>query len=819
MESFKQDILYGLRLLWKKPGFTAVAVLTLGLGIGANTAIFSMVSWLLLRPLPVPQGDRITELAYDQRGSGLQNNFSVPEYRLIRSQASPEFSSVCAWTPGIDGFSFGGKPERVFTFWVTGNFFSLLKLHPAAGRLLRDDEGENVNADPVVVLGYRYWRRRFNADSAVIGRKLLIDGRPFIVVGVTPKDFYGPVPIIEGEAYIPLGMNVIEGVPADFMENPAYRNVVVFGRLADGSSLQKANAKMKVVGQRLAQLYPQTDKDLDLRAFPEVRSRPQPDSDNTVLFVATLFLGLAGLVLLLACLNVGNILLVRASGRAREMAVRAALGASRLRLIRQLLTESLVLAILGGAAGILLGMWGSNALGSINLQTDLPIRLDFAFDWHVFAYAFGSALMTAVLVGIVPALRASRHDLNTVLHQGGRAAGTHGAKLRTALVVAQVAGSLMLLIIAGLFTRSLQAAQRTNLGFEPRKLVNFYMDPTEIGFHGAQVRDFYRTVLARVRALPGVESATTAGSAPLGYYWSADGLVIEGYNQPPGQPPPSSVYVATSGDYFSTLRIPLLRGRAFRDSDTESAPYVTVINQAMAAKYWPNQDPLGRHFKMNSDPKNWLTIVGIAADARFQGVTGTMKPMFFIPLEQHVSTSSFQTLEVRTTTDAASIIPSVEAAIAAIAPDLPVFDVKTMLQGMNTLNGLMFFKIGAILAALLGALGLVLSLVGVYGVISYSTAQRTQEIGIRMALGAHPGDILRMMLRQGALTVGIGTTIGIVGALAADKVTEKFLVVSGRDPLTYVAVSLVLGTVAMTACFIPARRSTKVDPMIALRYE
>lgn len=819
MSNLKSDILYGVRMLRKNPSFTLIATLTLALGIGANTAIFSIVNWLIFRPMPVDHPEQITELAFRQRHGNIQNQFSVPDYRVIRGQTGNLFSNLAAYQIGLDGLSTNGKADRLMTYYVTGNFFSMLNMQPALGRLFVPSEGEAIDSDPVIVLTYSYWQKRFASNPGVVGTKVSLNGKPFTVVGVTPKGFFGPYPILEAQAFLPLGMNVIEGTPRDFMENRGMRQLVLLGRLQDGVTLQTARASLAVVGQHLASDFPDFDKDLDLQAYLEVRSRPQPDPNNTMGIISSLFLGLAGMVLLLACMNVANILLVRATVREREIAIRAALGASRKRLLQQLLTESVLLALVGGVAGVLLGYFGSMVLSSLNFHTDLGLHLDFGFDWRVFGYALGAALITGIVVGIVPALRASRGNLNAVLHQTGRGVVGARARMRAALVVVQVGGSLILLIIAGLFTRSLQEAQRANLGFDPNHVVNFYMDPTEIGFNEAQTRQFYKDLVTRVGQMPGVENVSTASSAPMGYYGNGDGLLIDGYQPPSGQPGPAAQFELISGDYFSTLKIALASGRAFRDSDNETAPMVAIINQAMAKQYWPNQDPVGRHFRTATNSKQSIEIVGVAKDARYGRTTGPVGNNFYLPLAQHTAMGSLEVLHVRATGDAAAMIPEVERTIQSISPDLPVFDVQTMNQGLYTLNGLLMYQLGAGIAAALGGLGLILSVVGVYGIISYSVSQRTQEIGIRMALGAQPASILGMVLRQGVLIVGIGLVLGVLCALASAKVVGQFLAVSGSDPLTYVTVSLILTLVAMAACYLPARRSTKVNPIVALRHE
>jgi predicted permease len=819
METVLQDIRYGVRMLAKNPGFMIVSIITLALGIGVNTAIFSMVDAFLLRPLPINDPSQIAVLGYQQLHQNIQTQFSVADYRDIRNQTSGVFSEVFAYVFGMDGLSVDGKADRIMTNYVSGNYFSALGIKPALGRFILPSEGEVANADPVMVLAYSYWQTHFGGDPQIVGRKVSVDGHPITIIGVAPKGFVGVYPIISVQGYLPLGMLPIEGQAADFMTNRQIRGTPVLARLRPGTTLAQAQAVLAIVSQRLSQEHPDADKDLSVQAFPELRARPNPDPNNTVLVVGGLFLGLAGMVLLLACVNVANILLVRATVREREMAIRAALGAARNRLIRQLMTESIVLALLGGVAGILLGIWGSATLASVNIQTDLPINFDFGFDWRVFGYATAAALVTGVVVGIVPAIRASRGNLSAILHEGGRGVVGGKNRLRTTLVVAQVAGSLMLLVIAGLFTRSLSKVQRTDLGFKPDHVLNMAMDPNEIGYNQAQTRDFYKNLLGRVRSIPGVVAVSEASSTPLGYYNNGDNLSIEGYQPPPGQPAPSSLYVAISGDYFQTLGISMLRGRSFTGADDENAQYVAIISNEMAKKFWPNMDPVGRQFKMATEDKHSIAVVGVAGDARFQGVTGQINPVFYVPFAQHQVGNSLEILQIRAAGSTETMIPEIERVIESLAPQLPLFDVQTMNQALNTLNGLLFYKIGAVLAAVLGILGLILAIVGVYGVVSYAASQKTHEIGVRMALGAQPLDILRMVFREGFLIVAVGLIVGIAGALAVGRVVGSFLTVSAQDPVTYVAITGLLTIVALAACFIPARRAMRVDPMVALRYE
>ncbi len=818
MSTLLQDLKYSLRMLAKNPGFTAVAVLTLALGIGANTAIFSVANSLLLRPLPVKDSGQLVVLAFRRERGPISNEFSYADFDDIRSQSTDVFSDVIAYHFGIDGLSVEGKPSRILSNYVSGDYFAALGIRPVLGRLILGSEGKTPGADPVLVLGHKYWKTQFGGDPNMVGKKVTVDGHPFTVIGVAPEGFRGLHSLLDTQGYMPYAMSSIEGGPADFMTNRALATVLVVARRRPEVSLQRAQAALDLIAKRISREHPESNKGMTIRAFRELQARPQPDASDALMAISALFLGLTALVLVLACINVANILLVRTVTREREMAIRAALGAGRRRLIAQLLTESVVLALFGGAAGIFLGLWASSLIGSVPLRTELPVVFEFGFDWRVFVFALAAALLAGILVGIIPALRASRRNLNEILHEGGRTISFGRHRLRSTLVVAQVAGSLMLLVVAGLFTRSLQKAQRSDLGFDPQGVLNLTLDPSQVGYDEAQGREFYKQLLDRVRALPGVQSASLAAVVPMGYYNQSDTLQIEGYETPPGRPGPSALYNQVSPDYFQTLRIPLVRGRAFSDADDQNSQYVAVINETMAARYWPNQDPLGRRFTMKGSAQHSIEVVGVAKNSRDHGFSSPIGPYFYIPLTQNYG--SLRTLQVRTTAAPEIMTITLEKELASLAPGLPAFDVQTMVEALDTLNGLLIFELGAGLAAALGLLGLLLAVVGVYGVISFAVSQRTHEIGIRLALGAEPVEVLKMVLRQGLIIVAAGIIFGLLGAFAAARLVAGFLVgVSPADPVTFVGVSLLMTAVALLASYVPARRATKVDPMVALRYE
>jgi predicted permease len=826
MTGLIQDVRYALRQLRKSPVFFVVVVLTLGLGIGANTAIFSMVDWLILRSLPIAHPEQMHFLAFSRPGANSEVEFSYPEFTEIQERTKDVFSGVTPFIFGglageqnsQSGMTADGVTKPVQTAYVGGNFFSLMGIAPAAGRFILSTEGKAAGADPVVVLSYNYWQTRFGGDPAVVGKAVSINGHPVTIVGVAGKGFLGPTPLLVMQAYLPLSQFMIErGVAGDFLANPKARSMAAIARMKPSAEIKQVQSELAVVGQRLLKQFPRDRGIGELGATP-LRGPGMITGQNPFPKLAALFLTLATLVLALACVNVANLFLVRAAARRREMAVRAALGAGSGRLVRQLLTESLVVAALSCVLGAVLGSAATRLLGSVNMQSELPLVFDFDFNWHVFAYVFAVAAFTAVFVVVVPAARVRHGNLREVLHEGGRTSTGGRQRMRDILVAVQVGGSLTLLIVAGLFVRSLRGVQNSDLGFDPGHVLNLTLDTNEIGYAEARGRIFYQAMLERTRALPGVQSASFASVVPLSDSIQGSDLAIPGYTTSSDQPAPHEELDAVSPDYFTTMRIALKRGRDFTDADNENAPRVTVINQAMADRYWPGQDPLGKSFGIAADAKHPATIVGVVQNSRMNQLYGAFEPIFYLPITQ--SYASTETLQIRSERSAQEVVAEVRETAQSLAPAIPVYGVRTMTEALHGGNGLLFFEVGASLAAALGLLGLILAVVGVYGVMSYAVSQRTQEIGVRIALGAQKRDILQLIGRKGALIVASGLTIGLFAAFAVGRLVSDFLVgITPSDPFTYVGVSILLAAVACLATYVPTRRATKVDPMVALRYE
>jgi predicted permease len=825
VKTLLQDIRYGWRMLRKSSGLSFIVALTLALGIAANALIFSIVNGYLLRPLPVPHAEQIAVLTAQQKGgSPFLYMFSYPDFLDFRSQAAP-VADLFGYMPVLPGLSADGKADQMLASYVTGNYFTALNVQPALGRLILPSEENQPGKAAVLVLGYSYWQKRFRGDPGVIGKQVRLNGKPAIIIGIVPKQFLGTLPVAEMDGYLPLSSGgSLEQSSGGLMGDRDSRLMRVMARLRPGVSFAQAQSSLNVIAERLAKQYPATDQNVIVRVYREQLARSQPLGSNVVVAMAGFFLVLAALVLLLACMNVANVLLARATVRQREMGLRAVLGASRARIVRQMLTESILLGLLGGVGGVLVGNWFNPGDLARLMSSNLPLRLDVSFDWHVFAYAFAAALLSGILIGLWPAWRSSRADVNSLLQEGGRSdtAGMGRQRFRNFLVAAQVAGSLILLVIAGLLVRSLQHAGTIQLGFQPDHVLNVTVDPHQMGYDEKQEREFYRRLEAAVRALPGVQSVSLAFGTPMGHLniANAGAVSIEGHPIPFNQQAPTVFFNNVDPGYLETMRVPLLRGRSFTGLDNQNAPSVAIVNQIMADKFWPHQDPIGKRFtlKLLTAPAQTIQVVGVTANGKYGMITEDPNAFFYVPLAQNFI--SIQTLQLRTSVAPESLIAPVRNEIRRLAPDMPIVDTSTMQQMVEGTNGLQLFRFAAYFAAAVGGLGLFLAVLGVYGVVSFGAVQRTREIGIRMALGGSERDVVRLVLRQGVSMVTAGLLLGLFGALALTRVMTRYLLdVSPSDPLTYATVALLLSAVALLACWIPARRATRVDPGIALRYE
>jgi putative ABC transport system permease protein len=818
-----QDVRFALRQMRRAPAFAISAVLTLALGIGANTGIFSLLNGYL-RPLPVPHADRMVVVAAEMPGdeTGFRYRFSyaaLNDYRAL----STVFSSVFAFDTRIAGMTTGGKTTQFVYHAVTGDFFSGLQLTPLLGRYIEPGEGEHAGGETAVVLGYQFWQRRFGGNPDVIGLTVRIDGQPARIVGVAPPGFHGLYQGADIEGYVPLGtLGGRASQTGRLFTDRTLRFLTMVARLRPGVTLAAAQAAVDVVAQRLQREYPQ-EKGITARVIPEPMARPIPMRflSDLIPLIQGSMLGLAGLVLLIACMNVANLLLVRATVRQREMAMRAALGSGRARLVRLLLVESLLLSFAGTAAGLVLARWATGLfVGSLNVAVNIPLNLDFHYDWRVFAYASAIAAATGGLMGLVPALRASRAQVTALLHDGGHGGSAGGGKqrLRSGMVVAQVAGSLVLLIVAGLCVRNSQRAQLVDLGFDPSNVLTLRVDPHQVGYTGPKTSAFYDELDRRLRGLPAVESVAMAFSVPMGYIFDGCAAAPEGQVAPTDDPVSNVGCNPVTPEYFDLMRIPILEGRGFTLKDDETSARVVVINETLARRLWPGRDPLGRTLVVPRFEGRAWEVVGVARDSKYLAVFEQPLPHIYFSMRQ--SPSYMRVIHVRSSAPPELLGPLVEREIQALDPEVPVADVKTMTDVVQGGMGFLLFKVGTLQAGSMGILGLLLAVVGVYGVVSYGASQRTREMGIRLALGADPRVVRSLVLRQGAGLVVAGILCGLLAAAGVTRALSRaFFLVGSMDVTTFAVVTGLLSAIALVACYLPARRAMRVDPMIALRHE
>jgi predicted permease len=811
IEDLMQDLRYGLRVLAKSPVFTAVAVLTLALGIGANTAIFSVVNELLLRPLPFRDAERLVMLWEVTPEGRHQNTTSRANFRAWREQ-STAFEEMAAFSDQRLNLTGDRDPEEVAVQLATPELFQVLGVEPLLGRTLTEDDGRARSAG--VVLAYGIWQRRFGGDPAVVGKPITLNGIPFNVVGVMPAGFQWHIRSRSGTGK-PAEMWAVLPMPK---EGPGTlgRFLSVVARVKPGVSREQAEAEIKAIETRLGQDAPQYNKGYGAEALP-LREQFVGKVRSALLIL----LGAVGFVLLIACANVANLMLARAAARQKEIALRTALGARRLRVVRQLLTESLLLALLGSLLGLGLAWWGIEALVAISPR-DLINLQGVGINLPVLAWTLAISLATGIIFGIAPALEATRLNLSEALNEGGKGAGGQGARsrrLRSVLVVTEVALALVLLVSAGLLVKSFARLRHIDTGFNPENVLTMVVRLAGAKYReDQQVVSFFRQATERLGALPGVRSVGIVNYLPLyGGLGSATGFTIEGQPAPPpGEEPTTNVRVSDAG-YFSAIGIPLVRGRNFTGIEDSQAKHVIIISESLARQYFPGEDPLGKHISVAMfDNPNPTEIIGVVGDVRYDSLTDQAEPTVYFPHPE--LTYEFMTLVIRTTGDPAAIAPAVRDELREMDPNQPVSDVRTMAQVMADTLGRARFN--TLLLSLFAGLATLLAGVGIFGVMNYSVTVRTREIGIRVALGAQRSQVLMLILRQGLLLTLIGIGIGLAGALALTRVMSSLLFgVEATDPLTFAAIVVLLTVVSIIACYLPARRATRVDPVTALRYE
>jgi macrolide transport system ATP-binding/permease protein len=827
-----QDLRYGARLLLKNPGATSIIVLTLALGIGANTAVLSTVSAYILRPLPVNDPEEVVRMYFgNRRDPAVWGVFSYPNYVDLRDQnrvfsglvARQQHSSAISDSAGGQE-SGGGPAEAVWGEAVSGNYFDVLGVKAALGRTFLPEEDRTQGTHPVVVLAHALWQRRFNSDPSIIGKTTYLSGNPFTIIGVAPQGFQGMDAIVGISFWVPLMMQTRYGVAEDCMTRRECRNLFLLGRIKPGMTMKQAEADLNLIAENLGRIYPDANGETKVSVVSDAHGR-WGDDYGSYRFTSMIALAVAGLVLLVACANIANLLLARAGARSREIGIRLAIGAGRLRIVRQLLVESLLLAGLGGALGLLIAVWAIDLIQASLPPFFVPINLNFSLDLFVLKWMLLVTMLTGMIFGLAPALIAVRTDLVSVLKgdatghgklQQGNAVGWN---LRHLLVISQVAISITVMVCAGLFLRSLIRLQNVDPGFSAKNLISMHIRPGLLGYSAAEGKRFFNEMLRRIESQPGVRSTSLVFNIPLGIngqQWRGPIFKEGDLTSKEGMPSWANV---VAPKYFVTMRTPLVLGRDFTERDDEDTPRVAIVNQEFARRLYGNdQTALGKRFRHGADGPP-IEIVGVAKDGRYQNIYESPRPYFFLPKDREGY--QYRMMLLVSTADGAepkSVVAGIRREIAQLDSRVPVFGVQIGEQ--NLANAYWEARLAAGLGTAFGVLVLILATMGLYSLMTYSVSRRTREIGIRIALGAQGRDVLKLVIRQGLILVIAGMAVGLAGSLALTRILSSLLYgISASDPLTFVGVGALLSLVALLACWIPARRATRVDPMIALRHE
>jgi predicted permease len=820
MSSFWQDVRYSLRMIVKAPGYAAIAILTLALGIGANTTIFSWINSTLLNPIPgLANPSEVVSLSL---GRGADNPFPLtyPDFETIRD-GQKSFTGLTGCNPIPMSLTGKGKPERVWGTMASANFFDLLGVRPILGRGFLPEEDEKPGGAPVAVISYRLWQTHFGANPGVVGQTIEINEHPYTIVGVAPAVFHGSQTGLRSDIWVPVMMEEQLVPRNDLLHDHHYFWFLVFGRLKPGVKPKQAQEEMTVLLKREVRNYPEEHRGHDSVTVNQLWRSPF-GANQFLSLLLPMLMTIAGVVLLLACANVANLMLVRSMARRRELAIRMSLGASRWRLVRQLLVESLVLAMAGGVIALLITFWTAGTFTKFIPSGDLPIALGVHVDRAVLLATLVISVLTGVIFGIMPALRSSSDAPVAVLKEdtGSASGGLRKARLASGLVVAQISLSLLLLVCAGLFIRSFMSAQQINPGFNSHNVLMVSYDLFTAGYSDEKGAAFDRELTAKLQALPGIQSVALTTRVPLGLGGGSTAVKPEGYVPQANESTETQVAII-SPNYFQTLQLPMVKGRDFTLQDARSSQRVAIVSETFVKRYWPNQEAVGK--QLNSDlTHEWFTVVGVARDSKVNGLNERPTPVVYLPHYQVYRSDhpagSTMIIIARTTGNTLSFGKTVESTIHDLNSDLVVFDVTTLeLREQIASFGQ---RIAGTFVGAFGLLALVLAAVGIYGVTAYTTRQRTHEIGVRMALGATKEDILRLVLGHGLRLTLVGVVLGLAASFALTRYLGSMLLgVTSTDALTFSSVAILLCAVALFASFIPARRAMRVDPMVALRYE